>query len=108
MTLKLYRHIYHKNIYLARNWNTVGGSATTDFYYATENLMEALNHANKSDFEHWFYSFLDDNLKTKLKAKITLSKEIEIDGYKGTVRKTMEFPVTEFVLVELEEKVGEG
>lgn len=104
MKLKLYRHIYHKNVFLARNWSVVGGGPTTDFYYATENVIEAVASANKDDFEHWFYAFLGDNLKTKLKAKITFSKEIEIDGYKGTCRKTVEFPIYEFECIELVEK----
>jgi hypothetical protein len=105
MKIKFYRHFYHKDIYLARNWGIAGGGPTTDFYYATKNFQEAISSANrKEDFEHWFHSFLDDDLKTKLTAKIVLSKEIEIDGYKGICTKTMEFPVHEFELVELVEK----
>ena len=107
MKIKLYRHIYHKDIYLARNWSVVGGSYTTDFYYATQNVFEAITSANREDFERWFNSWVYDNGKSKLKAKITLSKEVEIDGYKGTCRKTFEFPVYEFECVEFVEKGGE-
>lgn len=108
MKLKVYRHMYFKDIYLARNWCICGGGPTTDFYYATENVMEAVASANKAeDFECWMHRFEDDNGKTKLKAKITLKKEIEVDGYKGLCHKEMEFPVYEFKCIELVEK-GEG
>ena len=103
MKLKLYRHSYHKDIYLARNWQYCGGGSDTEFYYATRDVMVALKDANRKDFETWMHSFLDAHDKTRLKAKIKDSKEIEIDGYKGKVEKTLVFPVTDFVLVEFQE-----
>ena len=106
MKIKLYRHIYHKDIYLARNWSIVGGSYTTDFYYATQNVFEAITSANKPDFERLLNNWVDDNGKSKLTARITLSKEIEIDGYCGTCRKNVEFPIYEFECIEFVEKEG--
>ena len=100
--LKLYRHIYHKNIYLAKNWHIVGGSYTTEFYYATEDIFTALKDANRDGFRN-FMHLADKGLT----ANIVLSKEIEIDGYKGVCKKEVKYPVSEFVLVELVEKGGE-
>lgn len=101
--LKLYRHVYHKDIFLIRNWSLCGGCPDTGFYIATKDVMRALIDANKPGFESWMSSFLDENGKTTLKAKITFEKEIEIDGYKGVCRKEVALPVTEFVLVKITE-----
>lgn len=103
MTLKLYKHKYHDGIYLARNWQYCGGCEDTEFYYATRDVMVALKDANRKDFESWMHNFLDENMKTRLKAKITDVKEIEIDGYTGKITKVLVFPVTDFVLVKLQE-----
>lgn len=103
INLKLYRHKYYKDIYLARNWGYVGGNHTTPFYFATKELIPAITDANKPDFRSWMNSFLDEEGKTKLKAKITLSREIEFDGYKGICCKELELPVTEFECVEFVE-----
>lgn len=103
MTIKIYRHKYYKDIYLARNWHICGGSSTTEFYFATKELTRAIADANKNDFESWMHSFLDEEGKTKLTADIKLSKMIEIDGYKGLCQKECKFPVTEFELVVFEE-----
>lgn len=102
--LKLYRHKYYKDIYLTRNWGYIGGGPTTPFYNATKEIIPAIAAASKPDFDSWMKSFLDDEGKSKLTAEITLSKEIEFDGYKGVCTKVMSFPVWEFELVELVEK----
>ncbi len=101
--LKLYRHTYHKDIYLARNWQYYGGSDTTPFYYATKNIMTAVIDANKDGFESWMNHFIGNDGKTRLVAKMTDSKEINIDGWCGTVTKEFAFQVKEFELVELTE-----
>ena len=103
LKVKLYRHIYHKDIFLARNWSYCGGGETTEFYYATRNMHTALIDANKPDFLSWTNSFLDFDGKTKLKAKMIEEKTVDIDGYVGTLRKELVFPVSEFALVELAE-----
>ena len=103
MNLKLYKHKDYDGIYLARNWQYYGGNDDTEFYYATRDVMVALKDANRKDFESWMDSFLDENMKTLLKAKITDVKEIEIDGYTGKITKVLVFPVTDFVLVKLQE-----
>lgn len=101
--LKLYRHVYHKDIYLARNWSLCGGGAESEFYYATRDVMKALTDANRTDFESWMHRFLDDDKKTQLKAKMKDTKEVNIDGYKGIITKELVFPVKEFALVEIKE-----
>lgn len=96
--LKLYRHREHKDIFLAKG-NYSGGNADTPFYYATKDIIQAINDANKLDFENWMHCF-----EQPLKAKITVKKKFEFDGYKGTAEKELCFLVTEFELVYLVEK----
>lgn len=102
--IKVYRHIYHKDLFLARNWNYCGGNYTTPFYYATHNLVEAVAAANREGFTSWFSNFLDESGKTQLIAKIVEEKEIEIDGYTGVLKKECCFPVYEFECIELTEQ----
>lgn len=100
MNIKLYRHKKFKDIYLARDWAYCGGNPDTPFYYATKDMVKALQDANKEKFTDWFNSFLDEDGNTKLTAKIVLEKEVEVDGYTGTCRKTEVFRVTDFELIE--------
>ena len=100
MKLKVYRHKRFKDIYLAKNWSYCGGQPDTPFYLATKDVFRAIIDANKENFTSWFNSFLDEDGNTKLTAKIELEKEVEIDGYTGTLKKTEVFRVTDFELVE--------
>ena len=98
-TLCVYRHKTEKDIYLARNWNICGGGAETDFYYATKNINLAIDHANREGFLSWTHGF-----DGKLTAKITLQKQMEFDGYVGTLSKTVNLSVLDFEKVTLTEK----
>lgn len=99
----VYRHKYHKDIYLARNWHYCVGGPETEFYYATKDMITALKDTNRPDFLSWAHSFLDEDGKTMLKAHITDSKAVDIDGYTGTITKKLPFPVTEFEKVTFAE-----
>ncbi len=103
LRLFVYRHKYCKDIYLARNWSICGGSPNTDFYYATKDVITALKDAVRSDFIFWSRNFLDESGKTELKAIIVDSKEVDIDGYKGTITKRLEFSVADFEKISLVE-----
>lgn len=96
--LHVYRHKTDKNVYLARNWHFCGGNEVTEFYFATEDLMTALKDAQRDDFLSWYYSF------PELSAKITKSKEFEFDGYKGTAKKEVCYPLNEFECITLMEQ----
>lgn len=98
-----YRHKYHKDIYLARNWSYCGGSPQTAFYYATKDIINALKDANRPNFLSWAHSFLGEDGKTMLRACMTDSKAIDIDGYTGTITKELSFPVAEFEKVTFAE-----
>ena len=98
ITLCVYRHKTEKDIYLARNWNICGGGESTDFYYATKNISTAIDHANKEGFLSWLRSF------PTLTAKITLQKQMDFDGYAGTLSKTASLPVSDFEKITLTEK----
>jgi hypothetical protein len=93
MEIKLYRHIYHKDIYLCRNWQYCGGGETTPFYFASRDLMQALKDANRAGFLSWKKTI------PNLVAKIIDTKEVDIDGYKGNLQKELAFPVAEFECV---------
>lgn len=97
MEIKLYRHICRKDLYLARNWSYCGGGINTPFYYATKDVMQAIQDANKPDFLSWHMSI------SFLTAKITDTKEVAIDGYTGKISKELSFPVSEFECVTLRE-----
>ena len=40
--LFVYRHKENRDVYLARNWNVVGGNQNTEFYKATKSILEAV------------------------------------------------------------------
>ncbi len=109
ITLVVYRHKERKDLFLLRNWGYCGGTEHTEFYKATTDVTEAIKSVAfakkcKEDFDHWFYSFLDENGKTKLVVKITDSKEFEFDGYKGTATKELALRCADFERVELTER----
>ena len=99
--LKLYRHKYFEDVYLARNYGYCGGNKDTPFYYGTQDVFEAIKSAQREDFLDW-HKRIDG-----LTAKFTDSKEIDIDGYKGTIEKEISSPVSEFEVVILEESANE-
>lgn len=104
--IKLYRHKVYKNIYLVRRWSLVGGSSDADFFIATDNLNTAIENTSHGDIEKeytkFFYHF--DTKHSELKARITLKKEMEFDGYKGTMTKELELPLDDFELIILKEE----
>lgn len=66
-------------------------------------MITALKDTNRPDFLSWTHSFLDKDGKTMLKAHITDSKAVDIDGYTGTITKKLSFPVIEFEKVTFAE-----
>lgn len=109
ITLVVYRHKERKDIYLVRDWSCCGGSATTDFYKATKDVLEAITSVlfglkRGERFDSWLDRFLDENGKTKLVAKIKDSKEFEFDGYKGTATKELTLRCADFETVILTER----
>lgn len=103
--IKLYvwRHKTNKEFYLIRNWGLCGGSKESDFYKMTTDVVEAIRNANRPNFDEWMDHFLDDNGITRLKAKMIDYKEMEFNGYKGTLQKELCFPVSEFEKITLSE-----
>lgn len=100
--LKAYRHKTMKDLYLVRT-SMCGGGPNTEFYKVAENVLDAIRNYNayKDDFMGWYHSFPSN------KAKATFTKEMEFDGYKGTLKKEMWIPVSEFELVTFVERVEE-
>ncbi len=114
----LYRHKIYKDIYLIRNWNICGGTPETEWFGATKSLKKAIEKLwryddktqdyrlgdLKKEIEEHFFDF--EKGKSELKVKITLQKELEFDGYKGTLTKEETYPVSDFeplILIEKEE-----
>ena len=104
--IKLYRHKVYKDIYLIRNWHICGGTRDTDWFKATKSLKETIDNLMEYDYETQEYyindlekeiekHFFEDG-KSLLKAKITLKKKLEFDGYKGTLTKEEVFAVNDF------------
>lgn len=108
LSVKLYRHKVHKDLYLIRT-NLCGGNKDSAFYGTTKDLQKAIDsilyyNAKDTTFEKWMDWFKDENGVTELKVKTVLKKEMEFDGYKGVLEKEVVLPVSEFELVELKEK----
>ena len=114
--IKLYRHKIYKDIYLIRNWNLCGGSQDSDWFEATKSLKEAIDNLWRYDskIKEYFMEDLEKEIKRRffedgkslLKAKITLKKDLEFDGYKGTLTKEEVFTVNDFepfILTEIGE-----
>ena len=95
--IKLYRHKYFEDVYLARNYSYCGGDKDTPFYYGTQDIFEAIRSAQGENFLYWH------NQIDGLTAKFTDYKEIDIDGYTGIIKKELCLPVSEFEVVILEE-----
>lgn len=109
LSVKLYRHKTHKDLYLIRT-NLCGGSKNSAFYETTNSLRKALDsvlyYEDKYEiFEEWMNRFKDENGVTELKVKTVFKKEMEFDGYKGILEKEIILPVSEFEIVELKEGV---
>jgi hypothetical protein len=102
MELRFYRHKEHKHLYLART-NAIGGSEKTEFYRAVTDVVTAIlsviqEEKKGNNFLGWLHNFPENCVTT------TLEKEMEFDGYHGTLRKEIKLPVSEFELVTLVEK----
>ena len=106
--INLYRHKEYKNIYLIRDWSLCGGGENTDFYKTTTNLKSAIENmynfrkddfSRSEDFMYWNNTF-----NGKLKAKAILEKEMDFDGYKGTLKKELMLPIDEFEKILLLEQ----
>lgn len=99
----IYRHKLEKDIYLIRNWHYCGGGSTTDFYQASNSFLDAIKqfatHSNEMEkgFLSWYHQF------PELVAKFTKTLDVEIDDYTGTLKKEVEYPVSDFEMVVLSE-----
>ena len=103
ITVKVYRHKIEKEVYLTRTWGFCGGNEDTEFYKATTNLIEAIQNTaaevrTGEEFEHWMDSF-----NGKLYVKYIQKKDMEFDGYSGTLKKEVKLYVRDFEKVILTE-----
>ena len=98
MELQFYRHKEYKNIFLKRSCYC-GGNKTTQFYDATFDVLEAIRDldSHKEDFLSWLHTF------PETKTEVVLKKEMEFDGYKGTLCKKILLNISDFELVTLRE-----
>ncbi len=96
LRISVYRHKVYKDVYLERNWNVCGVCGNT--YKATNYLMNAIESANHKGSSNFTYYFSD-----KLTVDYKLKKEMEFDGYSGTLEKLVKLKVTDFEEVVLSE-----
>lgn len=97
MELKAYRHKTMKELFLVRT-GMCGGNENNEFYAVTENVLDAIKSYNAhtcdgDTFMYWLYKFPNN------KVTVTMTKEMEFDGYKGFLKKTVKIPVSEFELI---------
>lgn len=103
LTLKVYRHKEEKDVFLLRVWEIREGDENTEFYIATTDIIEAVKNVyvenrTKEPFENWMNRF-----NGKLHVWFTKKLEVEIDGYKGVLEKTIKLYVRDFEKVFLTE-----
>lgn len=103
MRLKFYRHKTYKNLFLKKG-NEFYGDENTQFYDVTLDVLEAIKSlaAYGFNFMEWYVKFPNN------KTKVILTKEVDIDGYKGTLTKELELSISDFELVELSEVTENG
>lgn len=96
----IYRHKENKRFYLIRNWSICGGTSDTNWFEATEDIYEAIQ---KSKFRD---KTIEDEFNTRafpneLKAKVTIYKDFDFDGFQGKLKKELVFKVSEFEKITL-------
>lgn len=103
MELAFYRLKSDHDIYLVRN-NVCGGSSTTPWYDVTTDIIKALaSYRTTVEKEGAFESrFVVFDKHTPV--KYTAVKEMEFDGYKGSLTKEITLCVTDFEKVVLREE----
>lgn len=111
MELKIYRHKLHKDIFLIRRWGLCG-TPSFEWFEGTKDIgkyfKEYENHEGRT-LECEYNEMINDEFyysgvgKIRVGAKVKIQKEMEFDGYKGIMEKTLKLPLDEFELVILKE-----
>ena len=96
----IYRHKTNKNIYLKRNWSICGGSPTTEWFEATEDIYEAIRNSICRG-ETIAEAYERRPFPDELVAKVEVRKNFDFDGYKGTLTKELIFKVCDFEKITL-------
>lgn len=97
----IYRHKTNKDIYLIRNWYICGGGPDTDWFKATKDIYEAVKNSKNNNNKTIEEAYKSRAFPDELKAKITVDKEFEFDGYKGILTKELVFKVSDFEKITL-------
>ncbi len=97
----IYRHKTNKDIYLIRNWYICGGGPDTNWFEATKDIYEAIKNSKDNDDRTIEEAYKSRAFPKELKAKITVSKEFDFDGYRGTLKKELLFKVADFEKITL-------
>ena len=97
----IYRHKTNKDIYLIRNWYISGGGPDTNWFEATKDIYEALKNSKNNNNKTIEEAYNSRAFPNELKAKITVDKEFEFDGYKGILEKELVFKVSDFEKITL-------
>lgn len=101
----VYRHKVEKDLYLARDWTYRCGNDKTPFYFATYDIIRAIQDANTTDTLNHRYDFCEFIHFAK-EAKITKEREFDFDGYKGVLKKEFVYPISEFEKITLSDGSG--
>lgn len=100
LKVSVFRHKTYKEVFLTRNWCVCGVCSGT--YKTTDNLLSAIENANNQF--HTKRSKFDDFFRDNMTVEYTLKKEMEFDGYSGTLEKKVNLKVTDFEEVILTEE----
>lgn len=102
--LYVWRHKTEKGVYLVRNRSCCGGSTAEHFFSLTDDFDSALRNSlacYDKEYEKYIkipYSFRSDVDDTM---PFTKKMGVEIDGYKGTVTKTVRYRLKDFEKIVL-------
>lgn len=102
--LCVWKHNTEKGIYLVRKRNCCGGSTAEHFFGLTDDFMEAVrNFIQCDDMEFERYLKIPYSWGHKVDDTVPFVKKLnaEIDGYKGTLKKEVRYPLKDFEKVVL-------
>lgn len=102
LKVRVFRHKTYKDVFLARNWCICG--ANSDTYRIAHHLLDAIDSANTRHDSRKFEDYLNFTYMGKgLTVTHKLKKDMEFDGYTGTLVKEVELNVSDFEEIYLTE-----
>lgn len=102
--LYVWRHKTEKGVYLVRNRSCCGGSTAEHFFSLTEDFDSALRNSlacNDMEYEKYIKIPYSWNSNVDDTMPFTKKRNVEFDGYKGILTKTVRYSLKDFEKIVL-------